>query len=59
MTTLNKMIDGVIVPYTDEDYAQLEKDKAELAKQQQQATPTKEELLAELQILTAKINALV
>jgi hypothetical protein len=58
MTTITKMIDRVVVPYTEEDYAQLEKDKAELAQLQQQSIPTKEELMAELAALTAKINAL-
>jgi len=56
MTTLTKMVDGVVLPYADEDYAQLEKDRAEQATSA--PTPTKEQLLAELQALTAKINAL-
>jgi len=58
MTTLTKMVDGVVLPYTDEDYAQLEKDRANLAQLQQQSIPTKEELLAQLQALQAQIQAL-
>jgi hypothetical protein len=58
MTTLTKMIDGVILPYTEEDYAQLEIDKARTAQYQQQSVPTKEELLAQLQALQTQIQAL-
>lgn len=58
MTTLTKMVDGKILPFTDEDYAQLELDKAMLAKLQHEQTPTKEQLMAELAALTAKIQAL-
>ena len=56
MTTLTKMVDGIVLPCTDEDYAQLEKDRAEQATPA--AAPTKEELMAELAALTTKIQAL-
>jgi hypothetical protein len=58
MTVLTKTFDGVVLPYTEEDYAQLEKDKAELAQLQQQSIPTKEELLAKLQELQTQIQTL-
>lgn len=50
---------GVVRDATPEEIAQRELDMAEAqARRAQQAEPTKEELLAELQALTAKINAL-
>jgi hypothetical protein len=55
---INTIVDGVVRPMTAEELAQVEVDKLYLLQLQEQSAPTKEELLAELQVLTAKINAL-
>jgi len=52
-----KMVNGVRVDLTPEEIAELEARDAAMASYVEPA-PTKEELLAELQALTEKINAL-
>jgi hypothetical protein len=54
----HKMVDGVRVNLTPEEIAELEASAAAYAPPTLPPAPTKEELLAELQALTAKINAL-
>ena len=54
----HKMVNGVRVDLTPEEIAELEASAAAYVPPTAPAAPTKEELLAELQALTAKINAL-
>lgn len=53
----HKIVNGVRVDLTPEEIAELETRDAEYVEPVKPA-PTKEQLLAELQALTAKINAL-
>jgi len=54
----HKMVDGVQVDLTPEEIAELEARDAAFVPRTAPPAPTKEQLLAELQTLTAKINAL-
>jgi hypothetical protein len=54
----HKFIDGVKVDLTPEEIAELKANEAVFVAPIPPTTPTKEQLLAELQALTAKINAL-
>ena len=52
------MVNGVNIPLTPEEVAELEARDAAFVPFDEPPSPTKEQLLAELQALTAKINAL-
>lgn len=54
----HKMVNGIQVALTSEEIAELEARDAAFVPPTAPAAPTKEQLLAELQVLTAKINAL-
>lgn len=54
----HKMVNGIQVALTPEEIAELEARDAAYVPPTAPAAPTKEQLLAELQALTAKINAL-
>jgi hypothetical protein len=54
----HKIINGVCVDLTAEEITELEARDAAYAPEAPAPAPTKEQLLAELQALTAKINAL-
>jgi hypothetical protein len=54
---MDTIVDGVIRPMTSEELAQIEADKLAIA-QAQPATPTKEELLAQLNAIAAQIQSL-
>lgn len=54
----HNMVNGVRVDLTPEEIAELEARDAAYVPLATPAAPTKEQLLAELQALTAKINAL-
>jgi hypothetical protein len=54
----HKIINGVCVDLTAEEIAELEARDAAYVPEVPAPAPTKQELLAELQALTAKINAL-
>lgn len=54
----HQIIDGQIIPLTTEEITELKARDAEFVPPAEPSAPTKEQLLAELQVLTAKINAL-
>lgn len=54
---MDTIVDGVIRPMTSEELAQVEADKLAIA-QAQPLTPTKEELLAQINALAAQVQAL-
>lgn len=54
----HKMVNGVDVPLTPEEIAELEARDAAYVPPTEPAAPTKEELLAQVQALTAQIQAL-
>ena len=55
----HKLVNGEVIPLTQEEILELEAiDAAHVADEIVSPTPTKEQLLAELQALTAKIQAL-
>jgi hypothetical protein len=56
--TLHKIIDGVQINLTAEEIAEHDANVASYVPETVPPTPTKEQLLAELQALTTKINAL-
>jgi len=54
----HRTVNGVDIPLTPEEIAELEARDAAYVAPRTAPAPTKEQLLAELQTLTAKINAL-